>query len=112
MRMKTRHMKKEMRIQTKEMHRRRIRFNRGVLGLFVWSRMTNPRPPIVNRKLDARPSMMYCPFTRYGMNATCKINNILSRFDNGFQVCVNKILAPFTPATNWQTDEHRPNEFN
>ena len=29
-----------------------------------------PSPPSVNMKLDASPSMMYCPLTLYGMNAT------------------------------------------
>ena len=50
----------------------KILFNFGCpVGLAcVLSRMTNPRDPIVKRKLDANPSIMYCPLTRYGMNAT------------------------------------------
>lgn len=48
----------------------RILFNLGVIGLCVLSKMTNPRPPSVKSKLEASPSMMYCPFTRYGINAT------------------------------------------
>lgn len=39
-------------------------------GAWVWSIIMKPRPPMVKRKLLARPSMMYCPFTRYGMKAT------------------------------------------
>lgn len=34
------------------------------------SRMMKPNPPIVKRNDEARPSMMYCPFTRYGKKAT------------------------------------------
>lgn len=29
------------------------------------SRTIKPTPPSVKRKLEARPSMMYCPLTRY-----------------------------------------------
>lgn len=36
----------------------------------VCSIMMKPRPPRINRKALASPSMMYCPFTRYGMKAT------------------------------------------
>jgi len=52
-------MKKETSMQMKAMLSRRMRLSLGVEGLLVWSRMTNPRPPRVKRKLDARPSMMY-----------------------------------------------------
>ena len=34
------------------------------------SRIINPSPPRVKRKLEARPSMMYWPLTRYCMKAT------------------------------------------
>ena len=70
MRMKRRHMKNERRMQTKATDSRSIRFSRGVDGLFVWSSTTNPSPPIVKRKLDARPSIIYWPLTRYCINAT------------------------------------------
>ena len=52
------------------MDKRRILFNLGIEGLLVWSKMTNPNPPRVNKKLDANPSMMYWPFTLCGMKAT------------------------------------------
>jgi len=47
-----------------------VRFSFGVDLLFVKSNMTNPKPPILKRKLDAKPSIIYCPLTRYGINAT------------------------------------------
>lgn len=34
------------------------------------SRIMNPRPPIVKRKLEASPSIIYWPLTRYCMKAT------------------------------------------
>jgi len=58
MRMKTRHMKNETAIQTNATLSSRIRLSFGVVGLLVWSSSTKPIPPITNRKLDARPSMM------------------------------------------------------
>lgn len=36
----------------------------------VRSSTTNPIPPRENKKLEASPSIIYCPFTRYGINAT------------------------------------------
>jgi len=42
---------------------RRVRFNFGVDLLLVKSNITNPKPPMLNRKLDAKPSIMYCPLT-------------------------------------------------
>nr|CAD7587960.1 unnamed protein product [Timema genevievae] len=70
-RMKIQQVKKDTSTQRNPTQINRTRFSLGVEGEWVWSRTTNPRPPIVNRKLDARPSMMYWPLTRYGMNATC-----------------------------------------
>ncbi len=35
-----------------------------------FSSTMKPRPPKVKRKEEARPSMMYCPLTRYCMKAT------------------------------------------
>lgn len=45
-----------------------IKSNRNLLSLGIFgaldrSRIMNPKPPIVKRKLDASPSIMYCPFT-------------------------------------------------
>lgn len=57
-------------INAKPIEIRNIRFNFGPLGLCVLSNMTKPNAPIVNNKLEAKPSMIYCPLTRYGMNAT------------------------------------------
>ena len=34
-----------------------------MFGAFDRSRIIKPKPPIVNRKLDASPSIIYCPFT-------------------------------------------------
>lgn len=68
--MKTLHMKNDTRIQTKPTNKSRKRLSLGNMGPLDLSRTTNPRPPMVKRKLDARPSMMYWPFTRYGMKAT------------------------------------------
>ena len=70
MRMKRRHMKKDTMMQTNATASSRIRFSRGIIGLLVWSNMTKPSPPIVKRKLDAKPSIMYWPLTRYCMKAT------------------------------------------
>lgn len=42
---------------------RSVRFNFGVDLLLVKSNITNPKPPMLNRKLDAKPSIMYCPLT-------------------------------------------------
>lgn len=41
----------------------RKRLSLGMLGALERSRMMKPRPPIVNRKLEASPSMMYWPLT-------------------------------------------------
>lgn len=60
--MNTRHIKKEIKIEINPTHRSRIRFRRGIEWL-VLSNMINPRPPIVKRKLEANPSIMYWPFT-------------------------------------------------
>lgn len=48
----------------------KIRFNFGVDGLWVWSKIMKPSPPIVKRKLEASPSMIYWPFILYGIKAT------------------------------------------
>lgn len=47
-----------------------ILFSFGVEGLCVWSKTMNPRPPMVNKKLEAKPSIIYCPLILYGIKAT------------------------------------------
>lgn len=69
-RMKTQHVKNDITMQRKPTAISRILLNLGVDGLCVWSSTTKPRPPSVNRNDEARPSMMYWPFTLYGINAT------------------------------------------
>lgn len=66
MRMKTLAMKKLRRTLTNPMKSRRKRLSLGMFGALERSKIINPRPPIVKRKLEASPSMMYCPFTLCG----------------------------------------------
>jgi len=81
--MNRRHMKNERRMRTNATASRSIRFSRGVDGLLVWSNTTNPSPPIVNRKLEARPSIIYWPLTRYCINATWnKCKYVVNTFHN------------------------------
>lgn len=63
MRMNTRAMKKLRSTLTNPMKSSRKRLSLGMLGALERSRIIKPRPPIVNRKLDASPSIMYWPFT-------------------------------------------------
>lgn len=63
MRMKTLAMKKLRRTLMPPMKSSRKRLSLGMLGALERSRMMKPRPPMVNRKLEARPSMMYWPLT-------------------------------------------------
>lgn len=63
MRMKTLAMKKLSRTLMPPMKSSRKRLSLGMLGALERSRMMKPRPPMVNRKLEARPSMMYWPLT-------------------------------------------------
>lgn len=63
MRMNTLAMKKLRRTLTKPMKSNRKRLSLGMFGALERSRIIKPRPPIVNRKLEASPSIMYCPFT-------------------------------------------------
>lgn len=63
MRMKTLAMKKLRRTLMPPMKSNRKRLSLGMFGALERSRMMKPRPPMVNRKLEARPSMMYCPLT-------------------------------------------------
>ena len=57
-------------IQKKAKEKSMVRFSLLRPTVLERSRMIKPTPPRVNRKLDASPSMMYCPLTRYCMNAT------------------------------------------
>lgn len=45
-------------------------FSFGNPGELDLSRTMKPSPPRENMKLAAKPSIMYCPLTRYGINAT------------------------------------------
>lgn len=70
MRMKIQVVKKDTRIHRNATDISKMRLSLGVDGLCVRSRMMKPKPPREKRKLDASPSMMYCPFTLLGMKAT------------------------------------------
>lgn len=61
--MNTLAMKKLSRTLTKPMNSRRKRLSLGMFGAFERSRIMKPKPPMVKRKLEANPSMMYWPFT-------------------------------------------------
>jgi len=52
-------MKNEISIEANPTQNISTLFNFGITGEFVWSKITNPRPPRVNKKLDAKPSIMY-----------------------------------------------------
>ena len=47
--------KKEIKRQAKPISCSIIRFNFGIDGECVWSKIINPAPPSVNMKLEARP---------------------------------------------------------
>lgn len=70
MRIKSHVVKNDTRIKMKPIAVSRIRLSFGLPGACVWSIIMKPNPPTVNRKLLARPSIMYWPLMRYGMNAT------------------------------------------
>lgn len=63
MRMKILAMKKLRSTLMPPMKSSRKRLSLGMLGALERSRMMKPSPPMVNRKLEASPSMMYCPLT-------------------------------------------------
>ena len=69
--MNTRHVKKDTKTHTKPRKSRRNRFSLDMPTALDLSKIMKPNPPMEKRKLDAKPSMMYWPFTRYGMKATC-----------------------------------------
>lgn len=50
---------KETMTQRNPIEINRIRLNLGVVGLCVLSKMIKPIPPMVKKKLDANPSIMY-----------------------------------------------------
>lgn len=56
--------KKEMRIHTKPRNSSKNRFSFGIFWALDLSKIMKPRPPMEKRKLEAKPSMMYWPFTR------------------------------------------------
>lgn len=66
----TRHVKKDTKTHTKPRNSKRNLFNLDMPTALDLSKIMKPSPPMENRKLDARPSMMYCPLTRYGIKAT------------------------------------------
>jgi hypothetical protein len=57
--MKIQQVKKDTTMQINPTKIRSSRFSLGVAGEWVCSRTTKPNPPMVNKKLAARPSMMY-----------------------------------------------------
>lgn len=57
--MKTLHVKNDTRTQTKPRNSKRNLFSLDMPTAFDLSRIMKPNPPIENKKLDARPSMMY-----------------------------------------------------
>lgn len=61
--MKTLAMKKLKSTLTNPIKSKRNLFSLGIFGALDRSRIMNPKPPIVKRKLDASPSIIYCPFT-------------------------------------------------
>lgn len=56
---KVQHVKYDTMMQAKPTPVSSVRFNFGVDLLLVKSNMTNPKPPILKRKLDANPSIIY-----------------------------------------------------
>ena len=57
--MKTLHVKNDTRTQTKPRNSKRNLLSLDMPTAFDLSRIMKPNPPIENKKLDARPSMMY-----------------------------------------------------
>lgn len=62
-RIKTLAMKKLNKTLTNPIKSSRNLFSFGIFGALERSSIMKPSPPIVKRKLDASPSIMYCPFT-------------------------------------------------
>lgn len=71
--MKIHVVKKETKMHRNATEISKILFSFGVDGLCVLSKMMKPSPPREKRKLEARPSMIYWPFTRFGMKATGRL---------------------------------------
>lgn len=76
----TLHMKNDISIDANPTQNISTLLSFGITGAFVWSKMTNPRPPRVNRKLEANPSIMYWPLTLYGIKATWRKGNFTHKF--------------------------------
>jgi hypothetical protein len=70
----------------------------GIFGALDRSRIMNPKPPIVNRKLDASPSIMYCPFTLEKKRKTMPTQmNIFKKENFPFTLkhfCANLLFLP------------------
>lgn len=92
--MKTLAMKKLKSTLTNPIKSKRNLFNLGIFGALDRSRIMNPRPPIVKRKLDARPSIMYCPFTlkekkKKGEKSQKKIKEIIYISNPIYSTCIS-----------------------
>ena len=61
----TRHAKKDTTTQKNPKDINMILLNLVRPVRLLRSSIMNPKPPRTNRKLDTKPSMMYCPLTRY-----------------------------------------------
>lgn len=97
--MKTLAMKKLKSTLTNPIKSKRNLFNLGMFGALDRSRIMNPRPPIVKRKLDARPSIMYCPFTLKGK----KSENIQKNIKEIIYI-LNPIYSTCFSCTNTHND--------
>lgn len=101
--------KKDTRIHRKATEINKILFNFGVEGLCVRSRMMKPRPPREKRKLDASPSMMYCPFTRFGIKATgrlCPCSSVVEPTLGGSTI--TSYIIPTIKNTHYNQSETNP----
>lgn len=99
--------KKDTRIHRKATEISKILFNLGVEGLCVRSRMMNPRPPSEKRKLEANPSIIYCPFTLLGIKATgllCPCSSVVEPTLGGSTI-TSYIIPPVTRKYEKSTKE-------
>lgn len=108
--MKIQVVKKDTKMHKKATEISRILFSLGVDGLCVRSSMIKPRPPRENRKLEASPSMMYCPLTRFGMNATgrtCPCSSVVDPTLGGSTI--TSYIIPVTQKINSSPMKTRKN---
>jgi len=68
--MKTRRAKNEIKTHDAPVNIIITRLSFFITFWLVWSRIIKPIAPIPNIKLDASPSMIYCPFIFHCINAT------------------------------------------